>query len=78
MQKAEDNPTHDYCPKRTDSWCKWQRDQANGTSSFKPKNVAPAVMEEILPTFEALWAENLLQSVLEGLSQNNEALNHLQ
>lgn len=35
-------------------------------------------MQEILPTFEALWDENLLQSVLEGLSQNNnEALNHL-
>lgn len=35
-------------------------------------------MQEILPTFEALWDRNLLQSVLEGLSQNNnEALNHL-
>ena len=35
-------------------------------------------MEEILPTLEGLWAENLLESVLEGLSQNNnEALNHL-
>ena len=35
-------------------------------------------MQETLPTFEASWDENLLQSVLEGLSQNNnEALNHL-
>lgn len=33
-------------------------------------------MQEILPTFEALWDRNLLQIVLEGLSQN-EALNHL-
>lgn len=74
---TEDNKMHDYCSEGTDSWCKWQRDQANGTSSFKPKNVAPAVME-ILPTFQGLWAENLLQSVLEDLSQNNnEALNHL-
>ena len=75
---TEDNQMHNYCHEGTDSWCKWQRDQANGTSPFKPKNVAPAVMEDILPTFEGLWAENLLQSVLEGLSQkNNEALNHL-
>ena len=72
-----ENQMHEYCPEGNDSWCKWQKDQTNGTSSFKPKNVAPAVMQEILPTFEALWDENLLQSVFEGLSQNNEALNHL-
>ena len=68
---------HVNCLKGTDSWCKWQKDQANGTSSFKPKTFAPAATE-ILPTFRGLWAENLLQSVLEGLSQNNnEAPNHL-
>ena len=73
-----ENQMHECCPEGNDSWCKWQKDQTNGTSSFKPKNVAPAVTQEILPTFEALWDENLLQSVLEGLSQNNnEALNHL-
>ena len=75
---TEDTPLHDYCPEGHDSWCKWQCDQANGTNTFSPKNVAPAVMQEILPTFEALWDRNLLQSVLENLSQNNnEALNHL-
>ena len=74
---TDENHMHKYCPDKTDSWCKSQNDQMNGTSSFKPKNDAPAVMQEILPTFEALWDENLLQSVLEGLSQNNKALNHL-
>lgn len=74
----EDNQMHDYCPKGNNSWCKWQKDQANGTSSFKPENVVPAVMQEILPTFDSLWAENLLQSVLESLSQNNnDVQNHL-
>ena len=72
-----ENQMHEYCPEGNDSWCKWQKDQTNGTSSFKAKNVAPAVMQEILPRFEALWDDNLLQSVLEGLSQINEALNHL-
>ena len=57
---TEDNELHDYCPEGAESWCKWQKDQANGTTSFKPRNVPPAVMEEILPTFEGLWAENLL------------------
>ena len=74
---TDENQMHKYCPDKTDSWCKSQNDQMNGTSSFKPKNDAPAVMQEILPTFEALWDDNLLQSVLEGLSQNNKALNHL-
>ena len=75
---TEDNPLHEYCPEGPGSWCKWQCDQANSTDTFRPKNVAPCVMQEILPTFEALWDRNLLQSVLEGLSQNNnEALNHL-
>ena len=59
-----DDQKHDYCLVGTDSWCKWQKDQANGTTSFQPKNVALAVMQEILPIFEGLWAENLLQSVL--------------
>lgn len=45
---------------------------------FQAQKCCPAVMQEILPTFEALWDENLLQSVLEALSQNNnETLNHL-
>lgn len=34
-------------------------------------------MQEIPLTFEALWDQNLLQSVLEGPTQNNKALNHL-
>jgi len=52
-------------------------EQVHDTSSFKPK-VAAAVMGEIFPTFEAVWDKNLLASVLEGLSQNNNtALNHL-
>ena len=37
---TEDTPLHDYCPEGPDSWCKWQCDQANGTSTFSPKKVA--------------------------------------
>lgn len=38
-------------PEGPDSWCKWQCDQANGTNPLSPKNVAHAVMQEILPKF---------------------------
>ena len=65
---TEDTPPHDYCPEGPDSWHKWQCDQGNGTNTFSPKNVAPVVIQEILPTFKALWDKNLLQSVLDGLS----------
>ena len=34
-------------------------------------------MQEIPLTFEALWDQTLLQSVLEGPTQNNKTLNHL-
>lgn len=37
---TEETPLHDYCPEGPDSWCKWQCDQANGTNTFIPKNVA--------------------------------------
>lgn len=52
---TDDNQMYEYCPEGTDSWCKWQKYQAHEKSSFKPKNVVPAVMQEILPTFEVLW-----------------------
>lgn len=49
-------------PEGPDSWCKWQCDQANGTNTLSPKNVAHAVMQEILTKFEVLWNRNLLRS----------------
>lgn len=74
---TDECPMHQYCP-GADPWCKWQKDKVNGTRTFQAKKVAPAVMKEILPVFEALWDRKLLESVLEGLSQNNnEAVNHL-
>ena len=30
---TEDNQMHDYCSRRTGSWCKRQKDPANGTIS---------------------------------------------
>ncbi|XP_032242112.1 uncharacterized protein LOC116620586 [Nematostella vectensis] len=75
---TEEKPQHHYCPAGSESWCKWQKDRANGTSTFKPKKVDSAVMAEVLPTFLTLCERDLLQSVAKGLTQNaNESLNHL-
>lgn len=74
---SEDNPQHQYCPEGETSWCGWQRDQAKGTNDYKHKSpLAPAVVEVIKPTFEALSADELLERCLEGATQNqNESLN---
>ena len=34
---TDENQMHEYCPDGTDSWCKWQKDQTNRTSSFNQK-----------------------------------------
>lgn len=70
---CEEAVSKSYFPSSSFLWCKWQRDQVHCTSSFPA-----AVMEEIFPTFDALWDEKLLATVQDGLSQNdNEAVNHL-
>jgi len=74
---SDENPQHDYCPEGETSWCGWQQDQAKGTDSYQHKSpLAPAVVEVIKPTFEALSANDLLDRCLEGANQNqNESLN---
>ena len=75
---TEDEPLHQFCPPGNTSWCKWQKDQVEGSKTFEPKKVASVVMEEIKPIFDALADEELLEKVLKGLSQNpNESLNHM-
>lgn len=62
---SDDNPQHDYCPEGETSWCGWQRDRAKGTHAYKYKSpLAPAVVEVVKPTFEALSADELLDRTL--------------
>ena len=51
---TKDKQMHQYCPEGENSWCGWQKDKVLGTKTFQPKNIAPAVMKEILTVFQGL------------------------
>lgn len=47
---------HRFCPVGETSWCKWQQDQATGTSTYRDDDCLPEVFLELLrPTFTTLW-----------------------
>ena len=59
-------PQHQYCLTGPKSWCRWQTDK-----TYQPKEPLPqAVVEVVLPTFERLSTQNLLDKCKEGFSQN--------
>ena len=68
---------HQYCPKSSDSWCKYWKDKANGTKLYNDdKRLSDVFMTELNPIFVRLSNDALLQRCLKGLTQNqNEAAN---
>ena len=70
---------HLYCPRGTDTWCKYWKDKLNNEKQFVEKPGMPiAVYDIIKPIFLDLSNETLLKKCLHGKTQNaNEALNNL-
>jgi len=70
---------HKYCPKGTESWCKYQKDFALKTKTYDRSNCLPPVFrKELLPIFKRLSNTDLLSRCLRGLTQNqNESLNNI-
>ena len=68
---------HQYCPKGSKSWCKYQLDAANGTNFYTQDNCLPPIFrKELKPLFTRLSSDELLKRSLKGVTQNqNEALN---
>ena len=78
--KAQDlSKQHRFCPPGENSWCKWQQDQASGTSTYKDDDCLPEVFLEVLrPTFMTLSETKLLERCVRGATQNqNECINSL-
>ena len=67
------------CLQTAESWCKYQADKLNNTSTYKEKPDIPAIIREaIRPVFISLSDEELLSKCLHGKTQNNnESLNGL-
>jgi len=70
---------HRFCPRKEDSWCKWQRDQITGSTLYKKSINLPIWIHDIIkPIFQELSSDELLSKCLQGKTQNaNESLNNL-
>ena len=79
VQSKDLKKQHRFCPPGPDSWCKWQQDQALGTSMYKGDDCLPEVFLELLkPTFLTLSDSKLLERCVRGATQNNnESINSL-
>jgi len=63
MCSTNENPKHEDCPLGVDSWCKWQKSQAID-ENFHPASLPPDVQKHILPIYEDLSKDDLLQRCL--------------
>lgn len=68
---------HRMCPRTSDSWCHYQADRLNGTSTYKETPGIPEIIREaIKPVFLDLSDDKLLSKCLHGKTQNNnESIN---
>lgn len=73
---TNENPRHENCPEAKDSWCKYRRAQSLNQEYEQPAPLHKDVAKAILPIFEDLSKEDLLQRCLGGHTQNaNESFN---
>lgn len=79
-RSTDKKPQHHFCPKGSDSWCKYNKTVVEGNvNKFKHKSSFPvAVMDAIKPTFMELTKPDLLSRCLGGHTQNpNESFNSI-
>ncbi|XP_071653066.1 uncharacterized protein [Temnothorax longispinosus] len=75
---TDEEPQHEYCPTGYESWCKWRVAEATGKlDAFEhPPALHKDVQEKLLPIYQDLSKDNLLERYLGGYTQNcNESFN---
>lgn len=81
MCSTDKEPNHTYCPSGVDSWCHWKKAEAmevDPTLIPHPAPLHPDVKEHLLPIYEDLSKDDLLNRCLGGHTQNaNESFNNL-
>ena len=62
VASSKDNNWHyPHCPEGTNSWCNFNKDKADGTSTYKPGPGLPVpVLLKLKPIFQVLSHEDLL------------------
>lgn len=80
VQSTDENPTHQLCPKDSETWCKYQKAVLE-KKVYRHQDhfhLPEAVMLKIKPVFKSLSDPELLGKCLKGKSQNpNESLNNV-
>ena len=61
---TDEHPQHQYCPKGADTWCKFYQDQENGVYHSHKKEIADAVVKELIPIYRRLSSQEMLKGVL--------------
>jgi len=76
VASTKDNNLHyPNCPEGPDSWCRYNRDRAQNTTSYKPGPGLPMeIIMKLRPIYEELSCGRLLQKCLHGQT-HNEAFN---
>lgn len=75
---TNENPQHGLCPKGADSWCRYNKAQAEGRAYNHTNSLPYDVMTQTKDIFRALSENDLLKKCLHGHTQNcNESFNHV-
>lgn len=78
---TDEQPHHEKCPQGSDSWCSWQKANAdNKLDDYTHDYTAlpEVVLTAIKPIYNDLSDDNLLERCIGGFTQNNnESINHV-
>ena len=67
VSSSKENNFHIHCPEGANSWCTYQADIANGTSThIHGKGVKPEIIKHVKAVFGDLWDVTLLKRCLHG------------
>ena len=81
LTSNDTNPKHHHCPAGDNSWCFWKRAEAKGDVPGPHKDhesIPVDVGRKLVPIFQRLTEDGLLQRCKRGATQNpNEALHNV-
>ena len=77
VASTNENPWHTHGPDGANSWCRFKKDKALGTTNFiHGKGLSLDVIKHVKPIFEDLSRDSLLTKCLHGKTQNqNKSFN---
>ena len=70
---AKNNWHFPHCPTGSDSWCRYNQDKANGTTTYKSGPGLPLdIVLKIRPIFQDLSCDELLEKCMHGKTQKTQ------